>query len=222
MPMNRHMITAGLVSAVAILGTALMIVRGEPADRQREGFLGDVKGGVKPQQIGDLAQVLHIVQLEGQIQLNAGFRNMTLVFAAYKDGKKVEQPASEHAGLGQHKKPGALTYAVQIVDLDFLPLGNGKKGHCRVRVSFRLPDESTVSVEKDIPKGVIDLSQSSKGTFTKLASTGKEVPLLWLMEGGVVRPHPKTREEVLEGSKKGGLLFLTLRFDDPEGRKEKE
>jgi hypothetical protein len=189
-----------MVAATALAGCA------EPADQPREPFVRYVEGGAKPELIGDLAQVLRIKQLEGKVQLNRGFHNVTLVFAFYKDGKKVDLPQSEEGLFGSYESSGVIGYAVQMVDLDFLPLGDGKKGHCRLRAAFRMPDESTVSLEKDIPKSTIDLTRSSSFRFTELASTEREVPLLWLKTGREFPLNLKTMEQVMEKAKEGSLL----------------
>jgi hypothetical protein len=108
------------------------------------------------------------------------------------------------------------------VDLDFLPLGDGKKSHCRLHASFRWPDGSSGSVHRDIPKTIIDLSKCSNLTFTETASEGREVPLFWLLTGSEIPLNLKTREQVLQKVQKGRLLFFTLRFNDPEGGKGKK
>src|SRR5207253_11237711 len=122
---------------------------------------------------------------------------------AYKDGKPVELPDSEDRVAGDQDTAGTVQFAVDIVDLDFLPLGGGKKGHCRLRASFEWPDGSFSAVERDVPKQVIDLSDSSKLTFREAASTGREVPLLWFAKGGAVPVTVKTREQALERGKAG-------------------
>jgi hypothetical protein len=167
----------GLIAAVMAIAGAGAAVRPVP------GLVRYVDGGVKPLPLGDLAEVLRIQQLQGKVELNSGFRNVTLVLAAYKDGKKVDLPGSEVPLFGEYETTGIISYAVQIVDLDFLPLGDGKKGHSRLHVSFRWPDGSSSSVERDIAKNVIDLSRSSNLTFTEEASAGREVPLFWLLTG---------------------------------------
>ena len=168
-----------------------------------------------------MAGVLRITQIRGKAQLNTGYRNVTLVLAAYKDGKLVEMPDSEARLLNSHETRGTIEYAVDIVDLDFLPLGSGKKGHCRLRASFAWPDGSSGWAERDIPKSIIDLAGSTgKMAFTEAASAGREVPLLWFVGGREVPLTAETREQVLERAKAGPLLFVTLRFDDPPTEKK--
>src|SRR5689334_22069780 len=109
----------------------------DPAARPAPSLARYVDGGVKPSQLGDLAEVRRIQQLRGKAELNSGFNNVTLVLAAYKDGKKVDLSDREIPLFGAYETTGTISYAVQMVDLDFLPLGDGKKGHCRLHASFR-------------------------------------------------------------------------------------
>ncbi|MFL5241974.1 MAG: hypothetical protein ACJ8FY_07685 [Gemmataceae bacterium] len=204
---------------IAVVG---LIIAGcdQAPSRRSEEFVRHV-GGSKKQDIGDLAQVLRIEQMEGKVELNSGFNNVTLVLAAYQDGKKVELSDSEMPLLASYETTGTISYAVNIVDLDFLPVGHGKKGHCRLRISFRMPDDSTMALEKDVPKTVIDLSQSSNLSFTEFASSSREAPLLWMIAGGEIPVTLKTPQQVLEKVTKGNLLFVTLRFNDPTKEKGK-
>jgi hypothetical protein len=209
--------------AVLILSIGLLLAGcADPPEPQSGGRARYVEGGAKKPQAGDLAGVLRIEQMRGRAELRAGYRNATLVLTAYKDGKPVELPDNEDRVAGGHDSAGTVKFAVDIVDLDFFPLGGGKKGHCRLRASFEWPDGSFSAVERDVPKQVIDLSDSSKMAFTEAASAGREVPLLWFVKGGPVPVTAKTKEQVLERVKAGQLLFVTLRFDDPEKGKGKE
>jgi hypothetical protein len=218
--MSRRNLLAGLAIVAAVLGTSLVIGRDKPAERRPEHFVRHVTGSAKKERLGDLAALLRVEQLEGRVELNSGFRNATLVLAAYKDGRKVDLPESEVPLGASYETNGTIVYAVQIADLDFLPLGDGKKKHCRVRVSFRWPDESTAFVETDVPKDVIDLSGSSNQSFTGAANTDRVVPLWWLRKGKEIKLQLKTPEEVIAGHKEGAILLLSLRFNDPERGKK--
>lgn len=213
--MRSCILFVGVIAAVVTIGA-------DRTARTATGLARYVDGGAKLSQPGDLAEVLRIQQLRGKAELNSGFNNVTLVLAAYKDGKKVDLPSSEIPLFGAYETSGTISYTVQIVDLDFLPLGDGKKGHCRLHTSFRWPDGSSGSVERDIPKSTIDLTKCSNLTFTETASEGREVPLFWLLTGEEVSLNLKTREQVLKKVQKGNLLFFTLRFNDPEGGKGKK
>jgi hypothetical protein len=209
------------VLLLGVLAIAAAVAGADPAERKGPGLARYVDGGAQSPQLGDLAEVLHIQQLRGKAELNSGFNNVTLVLAAYKDGHKADLTGREVPLFGAYETTGTISYAVQIVDLDFLPLGDGKKGHCRLHFSFRWPDGSTGSAERDIPKSIIDLSKCSNLTFTEAASEGREVPLFWLLTGGEIPLNLKTREQVLHKVDKGNLLFVTLRFNDPEKVKGK-
>jgi hypothetical protein len=208
----------GLIAATA----ALTVAGDDPTVRKGPGLARYVDGGVKAPRLGDLAEVLRIQQLHGKAELKGGFNNVTLVLAAYKDGKQADLPGREIPLFGAYETYGTIAYAVQIVDLDFLPLGGGKKGHCRLHFSFRWPDGSSASAERDIPKSVIDLSRCSNLTFTEAASAGRAVPLFWLLNGGKIPLDVKTTEQVLQKVDKGDILLVTLRFNDREKAKNEK
>ncbi len=148
------------------------------------GAFAKVAGWSKPEGPGDPGPLLRIKQLEGDVELNAGFTNMGLVVEAYKGGKPVELPDSKASLPGASlRTAGRARYAAQVVDLNFLPLAGAKKGHCRLRLTVFPPEGVKVSVERDIPKDVIDLSRSSDFAFTEVASTNQEAPLLWFGTG---------------------------------------
>lgn len=191
--------------------------RADAAERRPEYFVRKVAGWSRPERPGDLGPLLRIKQLEGYVELNSGFTNMSLVVDAYKEGKPVELPDSHVSLRGASlDTSGKIRYAAQVVDLDFLPLADGKKGHCRLRLTFFLPEGAKVSVERDIPKDVIDLSRSSDFAFTEVASTNQEVPLLWSRTGRKTALQAKTKDDVIKEHQEGAILLLTLRFNDPK------
>jgi hypothetical protein len=207
----------GRVAAVlVILAVGVGVGRGTRADPPPERFARYVEHGAVPPGLNDLAPLLRVEQYQGRVELTGGFRNCTLVLAAYRGGKPVALPDAE-ADLGAEAETGrALRYGVQVVDLDYLPLGGGKKGHCRMRFVLRHPDGATSAVERDVPKDLIDLSQCSNMRFTERAAAGDEVPLFWLKAGGTVPGKDVPTKDLVtsEWAKDGALLIAALRFND--------
>jgi hypothetical protein len=216
--MGRRLVAIGLVAAGAAVGWAVRADPPRAADSRPEYFARYVEHGAVQPGLNDLAPVLHIDQYQGRVKLTSGFRSCKLALTAYKDGKPAELPDAE-ADLGAVAETSStLQYAVQVVDLDYLPLGGAKKGHCRLRFTLRHPDGATDALERDIPKALIDLSKCSNLGFSERAATGTEVPLFWLKAGGVIPgPDDMTREDVVaKGAKDGAVLIVSLRFNEAD------
>jgi uncharacterized protein (TIGR03067 family) len=169
----------------------------------------------------DVAPVLHIERYRVRVELTRGFRSCKLVVDVYKDGKPVGLPDHEAELAAEAGTACTLRYGVQVVDLDYLPLGGGKRNHCRMRFTLRQPDGATSALERDVPKDLIDLSQCSNVRFTERAATDDEVPLFWLKAGGTIpgRDVPTKDQVISRWSKDGSILIASLRFnaaDKPE------
>jgi hypothetical protein len=216
--MSKQLAAFGLLAAGIAVGWG---VRAEPPRAQRaEPFARYVEHGYKELDLNDLAPILHIERYVGQVQLNSAYRNASLVMAAYRNGKPVELPGAEAEVLPGAETNSAIRYAVQVVDLDYLRLGDAKKDHCRMRFALRIPEVGRVAVERDIPKDVIDLSKCSNLGFTERAATETEVPLFWLKQGGTVPgPTVASKGEVVDKwTKDGRVLIVSLRFNDRKGK----
>jgi hypothetical protein len=216
--MSSKLVAIGLVGAGLVVGWAVGADRDRPAAPRPEHFARYVEHGAVQPDLNDLAGMLRIEKYRGRVELTSGFRTCKLVLEAYKGGKPVALPDPE-ADLGADAETaGTLRYGVQVADLDYLPLGGGKKGHCRLRFALRHPDGAASWLERDVPKALLDLSKCSNVRFTERAAAGKEVPLFWLKAGGAV-PGPEVpgKEEVVsKWAKDGAVLVASLRFDDKD------
>jgi hypothetical protein len=182
-----------------------------------------VKHGFKQGSIEDIAPALHVERYGGEVELNSGFSKVRLVMEAYKDGKRLDLPAAEGDLLVNAETNGTLKYAVHVIDLDFLRLGDAKKNHCRMRFTLRGPEGETITLERDIAKDVIDLAHVSNIGFDERAATSAEVPLFWFKQGGTVPgPRVASKDEVIEKwTKDGSVLIVSLRFGEtkkPRGK----
>lgn len=219
----------GRLTAAAVVAVGVGIGWGLRAGPPPERFARYVDHGAVMPGVNDLAPVLRIKQYQGRVELNSGFRRCKLVLAAYKDGKPVDLPDAEADLLAGAETACTLRYGVQVVDLDYVPLGGGKKNHCRMRFALAHPEESASGVatswlERDVPKDLIDLSKCSNMRFTERAATRNEVPLFWLKAAGTVPGPAVPSKELVESkwSKDGTVLIASLRFDDrDEGKGRK-
>ncbi len=216
--MGRRVVALGLVAAGVAIGWAVRADPARPDARRPEHFARYVEHGAIQPGLDDLAGILHVEKYQGRVELTGGFRNCKLVLAAYKDGKPVTLPDAEADFGAQAETNCTLRYGVQVVDLDYLPLGGAKKNHCRMRFAFRNPDGSTAGLERDVPKDLLDVSKCSNMRFTERAATDTEVPLFWLKQGGTVPgPDVAGKDEVVSKyTKDGAVLIASLRFNDRE------
>ena len=204
------------LTAVAMVAVAAGIAWELRADVPPERFARYVDHGFVQPGLNDLAPLLHVKQYQGRVELNGGFRHCKLVLAAYKDGKPVNLPDSEADLLADAQTACTLRYGVQVADLDFLPLGDAKKNHCRLRFMLQQQDGATSALERDIPKDLLDLSHCSNMAFNERAATNSEVPLFWFKVGGVIPGPTVPSKELVESkwAKDGAVLIASLRFDD--------
>lgn len=216
--MSRRYVALGLVAAGVAIGWAVRADPAKPEAGRPEHFARYVSHGAVEPGLDDLAGVLHVEKYTGRVELTSGFRGCKLVLAAYKDGKPVELPDAETDLMADAETNCTLRYGVQVVDLDYLPLGGAKKNHCRMHFAFRNPDGSTAALDRDIPKGLLDVSKCSNMRFTERAATDTAVPLFWLKQGGTVPgPDVAGKDEVVSKyTKDGAVLIVSLRFNDRE------
>jgi hypothetical protein len=215
---------AGRLAMVCVLAAGVAVgwaVRAEPP--RPESFARYAEHGFKQGTIEDIAPALHIERYGGQVELNSGFNHVRLVLQAYKNGKRLDLPDAEGDLLANAETNSTLKYAVHIIDLDFLRLGDAKKNHCRMRFTLRGPEGETTAVERDIAKDVIDLAHVSNIGFDERAATHEETPLFWFKQGGSVPgPRVASKDEVIEKwTKDGSVLIVSLRFGDtkkPRGK----
>jgi hypothetical protein len=214
----RRWFVAGALLAV-VFGIDWGVKADNPPPRRFARYVDHA--AVEPK-IDDLASVLHIERYRGKVELTSGFRSCKLVLAAYKDGKPVDLPDAATDLGAEAEMSSTLTYAVQVVNLDYLPLGGGKKGDCRLRFALKHPDGATSAVERDVPKSLIDLTKCSNMGFTERAATDNEAPLFWLKVGGTIPggPDVATKDQaVAEYAKDGSVLIVSLRFNDRDAGK---
>jgi hypothetical protein len=216
--MSRRCVALGLVAAGVAIGWGVRADPARPEVGRPEQFVRYVEHGAVRPGLDDLAGVLHIEKYRGRVELTSGFTNCKLVLAGYKDGKPAALPDAEADLMAQAETNCTLRYGVQVVDLDYLPLGGAKKNHCRMHFAFQLPDGSTAGLDRDIPKGLFDVSKCSNLRFTERAATAKEAPLFWLKQGGTIPgPDVAGKDEVVSKyTKDGAVLIVSMRFNDRE------
>ena len=165
--------------------------------------------------VGDVASILHIIKRSGEVQFRGPVGKAALKLELYKDGKRLNFRAE--AGLidmtGVDQKPDKARFSVQIADLDYLPLGGGEKGRCRLQMNLQLglPNPGGVSGAEDVPKSMMDLSGlTGFGSFPPAASSATEVPLFYLIGNTHNVIGADTPAEVVAKNEKADVLIVSL------------
>jgi hypothetical protein len=161
---------------------------------------------VETSQPGSLEAALGVRSMSGTLELTDGVDVGSLAVDFYRDGKKV-RTESGFLGLGPEGAATRWEFVVQVIDLDVLPLKDGKPGHFRVISTLR-SGSSAMTHKADIAKDIFPLGTvSGQGHFAPGASSVTEAPLSVLILN--VRPDEKWDP----GISSGGTIEETLRLN---------
>jgi RNA polymerase sigma factor (sigma-70 family) len=206
---------------LSLTGVALAGVF-RPARAQPEGKPAQAIIGKKPD-IAELADVLNIVRKSGLVTLRDGHQDGYLLIEFYKEGKKQDRTI-RGAGysLGDLAKRGRfdqVEFAVQALDLDLVQLGDGKRGHCRMRLVANVvgPSAPFGMSTQDVPKELFDFARAtSGGYFPAEASSGNVIPLFYIGYGPDGFAGGLSVQRVVEANAKGNVAIVSLHVDADE------
>lgn len=167
-------------------------------------------------EFGDTAQILHIIKKELEVKLVEERGKCSLLVDAYKNGKRVGVDFLLGLGLNDRMSSGKkdqIAILVQVADLNYLPLLDAKKDHCRVllKVGYGSNGSSTSS-DREVPMSTFDFSKANSGSvFGAKQSSSNEVPLLWLAtgKGGIINGG-NTVAAVVQGNEEVAIFKLLL------------
>ncbi|WP_435016228.1 hypothetical protein TA3x_003792 [Tundrisphaera sp. TA3] len=174
---------------------------------------------------GSIEDALHIRKASGTVELREKVASASLKIDLYRDGKKVDS-RSQSAGLLPVQATTRARFSVQVIDLDYLPLGGMKKGHCRMLLTLDL-GELISSGSSDVPKDVFGGRLNSSGfqPFRPAAGSANEAPLFYMIldirpdEGGrAVQRSGLSIEEVIRNNSHSDVLVATLVADAPASK----
>jgi hypothetical protein len=158
-------------------------------------------------------EALHIISKSGTLELAAPRSRATLEIEGYKDGQQL--PLVQAVGV-ESRAAGTYRFTVQIIDMDYLTLGDGKKGHSRLLVKLGVNDEigsHAMSSPRDVPKDMLDFSKMTSGApFKPKASTEDRVPLFWMIGNTNDVKSGQTPEEVVRANPHGDLAIVSIRL----------
>lgn len=118
----------------------------------------------KEPEFDSLAESLNIIQKSGTVDLSGEAPPVKIEVQLYKKGKKLAtrlESVGVAAGSSKNNKH-RIRFAVNFMDTDFLTLGDGKQGHCRLLMKLR-SGAATSTTTLDVPKQECDFSKMTSG-----------------------------------------------------------
>lgn len=172
---------------------------------------------IKEPEFDSLADALHIIQKSGTIDLSADVPTAQLEIELYRDGKKLAtklESLGVRAGDSEVDKH-RIRFALNVVDTDFLTLGDGKKGHCRLQMKLTA-GAVTGTNTLDVPKKECNLSKmTTGGSFGPKASTKDRIPVLWMIDSRTASlMSGNAPEAVVKNNPKGNLAIVYIRLSE--------
>jgi hypothetical protein len=168
----------------------------------------------------DTADILNIVRHSGEVILSPGrLPSAYLAIDVYIDGQKQQRTIEgSHTNWSQNVnvqgKP--IDFCIQIADLDYLPLGDGKKGHSRVLLNWIPRGGGSDGFAQDVAKEFFDFSRHGQvGYFSAKESFGNEIPLFYILLTDANRTWgASTIADVIRLNPKAKVAIVCLRLED--------
>ena len=176
---------------------------------------------LKPTDVDDVASILHIYKMSGKVRFSAPIEKAGLKIEFYKAGKPVKSQAADGGLLdvsGIAEKASAARFSLQAADLDYLPLGGGEKGACRLQLTLELVSagdrplmSNGLGSGRDVPKTVFDFSHGGgSGAFPAEAASPTEVPLFYLLANTNEFIGASTPADVIAKNPKANIVIVSL------------
>ena len=163
----------------------------------------------------ELKRLLRIRSLSGKFQLEHSYNTFRLRLDFYRNGRLIDVGRTD-AGVGGAELRRYGQFNVQIVDLDYLKLGDSPAGHWRIVpqiLSSTMPEGRGVIASPgniDVPKEIFTAIPSTGGTgrFEEFPDDGNEMPLFWSASGRVKREA--SLESLLKSNPDSDILVGVL------------
>jgi len=163
------------------------------------------------QGVGDISHALNIKKVVGAYHLSAPVAEVRLKFLFYHNGDLDNSRTISHGLRAGATDSGK--FALQIVDLDYLPLRDAEPGHHRLHYQIANANGSAAS-NVDIPKSTFDVT-STFGMFRFAPKAGKpnEAPLFAIVGGDTKSfAGADTPQAVVEANPEADILIAVLEF----------
>jgi hypothetical protein len=170
---------------------------------------------LKDAEFDSIAEDLRIIQRSGSVELSTPRKVARIVVDLYRDGRPLDR-YNQIIGTGVNgDEIGLVRFSCNIVDMDYLMLGDGKKGHCRLKLKLGI-NNSGGGLVTDVPKERFDLSKIiGGGGFTPKASGKEKVPVCWMIGSNSEGAHGgNTLEDVIRFNAKGDLVIVSVELTE--------
>ena len=105
---------------------------------------------LKEKEFDSFAEVLHVIQKSGTIEV-AGAHTGFIEIEIYKNGKKLPDAVKSLGASDRIHRVDRARFALNVVDLDYMELSDGKKGHSRVHLKLGVGQTGSTTI-LDFPK----------------------------------------------------------------------
>lgn len=156
-----------------------------------------------------LENALHIRKRTGRVELNRQVGEVRLNLAFYRGGKKIYD---ENLEFGVDRGAREVSFSIYIIDLDYLPLQDGKQGHSRIVAGCRLGGTKSERTF-DLPKSVFDCSDNFGGSSLTIEhGSDTTVPLftMFVLKGLRVISSGDTVDQIVRENSAHDLMIATL------------
>jgi hypothetical protein len=172
-------------------------------------------GGDAELAFDSLKRILEIRSITGTFQLDETANSFRLRLDFYRKAKPIPVPVRK-PGVGGQQDRRYGRFDVQIVDLDYLKLGDAPPGHCRIFVSLMTSEEpmgrgTTALAQFDVAKTTFDTRPRTGaiGRFEQFPrGDDGSIPLFYSASGQVQRAN--TLSELLKANPEADILVGVL------------
>jgi hypothetical protein len=172
---------------------------------------------VKDAPFDDVATILHIWKASRQATLKREPHSLLLRVDFYKAGKKLPHIT----GVGPTTTESPATHKIEVevclqaLDLDYLPLPDGPKHHCRLLAKLGMAAMTGFSTD-DIPKDTFDFSKvCGVHGFPASASSEDEVPLLGILANAKAISPRETVADFVNDNPNADIAIVLLEMKEP-------
>jgi hypothetical protein len=137
---------------------------------------------LKKPEYDSFAEVLHITQASGTVELSDAASVAAFIeIDVYRKGKKLPTVLGGLGSSDGTSKGDRIRFAANVIDMDYLTLGDGKKDHCRLQLKVSIGNPSA-STTLDVPKKECDFSKMTLVNDLGLKEVvGSRIPVCWMI-----------------------------------------
>jgi hypothetical protein len=196
-----------------VAALSLMLVCPAPGQRYENGSPRITDISITTPGVGDLAHPLNIQQIMGTYELSKSVTDVRLELLFYQRGELVE--TVESLALSTTLATDKGTFALQFVDLDYLPLGRAESRHHRLHAQLADGHERTVTFKVDLPKSTFDVStRFNTARFDPAVGQPNQAPLFAIIGGsGSASWFASTPADLVRRNADADVLIGVLAFE---------